>query len=119
WSCDGTSNYSIGKGTRSTRGTEITLHIDEQSLEYLEEEKIKEQLKRYCSFMPFPISLNQNALGNKSPLWLKSPADCKKEEYEELYKQLFPYDPTPLFWIHLNVDYPFHLKGILFFPKMH
>ncbi|HSX38442.1 MAG TPA: molecular chaperone HtpG [Chlamydiales bacterium] len=119
WSCDGTSNYSIDKGSRESRGTQITLYLDEQSLEYLEEEKIREQLKRYCMFMPFPISLNGKPLNNKAPLWIKSPADCNAKEYVEFYRQFFPYDPEPLFWIHLNVDYPFHLKGILFFPKTH
>ncbi|MBI5272556.1 MAG: molecular chaperone HtpG [Chlamydiia bacterium] len=119
WSCDGTSAYSIGAGTHSTRGTQITLHLDDQNLEYLEETKVQELLKRYCTFMPFPITLNEKPLGNKAPLWLKAPNECSEKEYLEFYHQLFPLDPDPLFWVHLNVDYPFHLQGILFFPKIH
>ncbi len=119
WSCDGTSDYSIGAGARSIRGTEITLHLDDESLEYLEEAKIRELLQRYCTFMPFPILLNGKPLGNKAPLWMKSTADCTEKEYLDFYRQMFPLDPNPLFWVHLNVDYPFNLKGILFFPKIH
>lgn len=119
WSCDGSSSYSIGAGTQSGRGTQIVLTIDEQSLEYLEESKIRELLHRYCNFMPFSIELNGKSIGNKAPLWLKSPSECTEKEYLEFYRQLFPLDQDPLFWIHLNVDYPFHLQGILFFPKIH
>ena len=119
WSCDGSSSYSIGAGNRETRGTKITLHIDGESLEYLEESKIRELLQRHCAFMPFPIELNGKALGNQDPLWLKSPADCTEAEVLAFYRRLFPLEPDPIFWIHLNVDYPFHLKGILYFPKLH
>lgn len=119
WSCDGSSSYSIGEGTKQGRGTEIILTIEEQSLEYLEESKIRELLYRYCNFMPFPIDINGQSIHNKAPLWLKSPSECTNQEYLEFYRQLFPMDQDPLFWIHLNVDYPFHLQGILFFPKIH
>jgi molecular chaperone HtpG len=119
WSCDGSSSYSIGAGNRGERGTKITLFVDEQSLEYLEESKIHELLKRHCSFMPFPIELNGKPLGNQEPLWLKSPTECTDQDYLAFYRGLFPMDPEPIFWIHLNVDYPFHLQGILFFPKIH
>jgi len=119
WSCDGSSAYSIGPGQRTLRGTEIILHIDDQSLEYLEESKLKELLNRYCSFMPFPIELNGQALGNQEPLWTKNPVDCTDKEYLSFYRKLFPLDPEPMFWIHLNVDFPFNLKGILYFPKLH
>lgn len=118
WSCDGTSSYSIGPGARTQIGTQITLHIDEQNLEYLEESKIRELLMRYCLFMPFPISFNGKPIGNQPPLWLKAPNEPTDKEYIALYRQLFPLDPEPLFWVHLNVDYPFHLKGILFFPTI-
>lgn len=117
WSCDGTSSYEIGPGSRKTRGTQITLYLDDQNLEYLEESNVRELLNRYCSFMPFPITLNGKALGNKPPLWMKNPSECEEKEYLEFYRKLFPMDADPLFWVHLNVDYPFHLKGILFFPK--
>lgn len=119
WSCDGSSSYSIGAGTRSGRGTQITLYIDEANTEYLEEAKLKELLTRYCQFMPFPIELNGKPIGNKAPLWNKSPSDCTEKEYLDFYRQIYPLDPDPLFWVHLNVDYPFNLKGILFFPKIH
>lgn len=117
WSCDGSSSYTIGEGTRAERGTEIILHVEDE--EYLEEHKVRELLNRYCSFMPFPIDLNGKAIGNKEPLWIKSPANCTENEYLEFYRQLYPMEADPLFWIHLNVDYPFHLQGILFFPKIH
>ena len=117
WSCDGGSSYTIGAGARETRGTQITLHLEED--EYLEEGKLKELLNRHCRFMPFPIELNGKAIGNKEPLWLKSPQECSDSEYLSFYRHLFPLDPDPIFWIHLNVDYPFHLQGILYFPKMH
>lgn len=117
WSCDGSSSYSIGPGERSSRGTTITLHLSD--LEYLEESKLKELLTRYCSFMPFPIELNGKPLHNKPPLWLKNPSECSDKEYLEFHRSLYPLDPDPLFWVHLNVDYPFHLQGILYFPKLH
>ena len=119
WSCDGSSSYSIGDSEKTSRGTQIILTIGEENQEYLENHKIKELLKRYCNFMPFPIDLNTEALGNCSPLWTKAPSECKEEEYLEFYRNLFPFDQDPLFWIHLNVDYPFNLQGILYFPKIH
>lgn len=117
WSCDGSSSYTIGNGTKSQRGTEIILTVEDE--EYLEESKIRELLNRYCKFMPFPIDLNGKEIGNKAPLWVKAPSECTENEYLEFYRQLYPMDQDPLFWIHLNVDYPFHLQGILFFPKIH
>lgn len=118
WSCDGTSEYEIGEGTRDKRGTEITLHIQEGEEEFLELTKLREVLEQYCSFLPAPIYLEDTLINKKSPLWLKSPSDCTDEEYLEFYKKLHPLEPEPLFWVHLNVDYPFHLKGILYFPKI-
>lgn len=117
WSCDGSSSYEIGPGSRQERGTDIILHLED--LEYLEEFKIRELLNRYCSFMPFPIDLGGQAIGNQPPLWVKAPSDCTENDYLAFYRKLFPMDPDPIFWIHLNVDYPFNLKGILYFPKMH
>lgn len=119
WSCDGSASYEIGEGKRTLRGTEITLYIDESSEEFLEEAKIQELLEKYCAFMPFPIDLNGKSLKNGPPLWMKAPSDCTEKEYLEFHRKLYPLDPDPLFWIHLNVDYPFHLKGILYFPKIH
>lgn len=117
WSCDGSSSYTIGDGVRENRGTKITLSIEDP--EYLEEAKLRELLNRHCQFMPFPIELNGKPFGNQEPLWLKNPSECTEKEYLVFYRKLFPLDPEPIFWIHLNVDYPFHLQGILYFPKIH
>lgn len=118
WSCDGSANYEIGTGSRTERGTSIILHLDDAYLEFLDEQKIRELLQRFCSFMPDPIFLNGNPLGNQAPLWLKSPADCTDQDYLAFYHSLFPMEGDPLFWIHLNIDYPFRLQGILYVPKM-
>ncbi len=116
WSCDGSVNYTIEKGSRAERGTQIILFIEEE--EFLEKSRILEILNRYCTFLPFPIYLNGEHINHKEPLWLKPAADCTDEEYIEFYHQLHPFEPDPIFWVHLNVDYPFHLKGILYFPKI-
>lgn len=118
WSCDGSSEYNIEKGTRQTRGTEITLHIDKDSEEYLEDHKIREILRHYCSFLPYPVYLGDTLINNKQPLWIKPASECTKEDYLEFYRHLYPMEEDPLFWVHLNVDYPFNLQGILFFPKI-
>lgn len=119
WSCEGGTEYDIERGQKATRGTDIILDIDPEQEEYLEEAKIRSLLQHYCSFLPFPIHLNGEHINSKEPLWLKAPAACTEEEYLAFYRSLYPMDPDPLFWIHLNVDYPFHLKGILYFPKVH
>lgn len=118
WSCDGSSEYIIEKGKRETRGTEITLFIDKDSEEYLEEFRLREILNHYCSFLPYPIYLNDKLINTHAPLWIKAPSECTTQDYLEFYRYLYPAEEDPLFWIHLNVDYPFHLKGILYFPKM-
>ncbi len=116
WSCDGSTSYTIDEGKKDARGTEITLFIEEE--EFLEEARLREILNRYCTFLPYPIYLNGEHINHKDPLWLKSPSDCTEQEYLEFYRQLHPMEPDPIFWVHLNVDYPFHLKGILYFPKI-
>ncbi len=118
WSCDGSSEYQIDAGIRSKRGTDITLHIDKDNEEFLEESKIRSILQQYCAFLPFPIHLNGTHLNSKQPLWIKAANECTEQEYLDFYHALYPIDPDPIFWIHLNVDYPFHLKGILYFPKI-
>lgn len=118
WSCDGSAEYTIEKGSRTTRGTEIILHISEGDEEFLEETTIKAILKRYCTFLHYPIFLGEEKINEKEPLWVKSPSDCKDEDYLEFYRHLYPMQEDPLFWIHLNVDYPFNLQGILYFPKL-
>jgi len=118
WTCDGSSNYTLEKGSRTLRGTTITLQISPDNDEFLEESHLRSILTRYCSFLPFPIFLNGKQINEKEPLWLKSPSSCTEEEYLDFYHTLYPNDPDPIFWIHLNVDYPFHLQGILYFPKL-
>lgn len=119
WSCDGASSqYTIEKGTRTTRGTEIILHVDPENDEFLEETKIKEILNHYCAFLPYPIYLNGTQINTEEPLWIKPLSECTEKDYIDFYHHLYPMDGDPLFWVHLNVDYPFHLKGILYFPKI-
>lgn len=118
WSCDGSSTYTIEKGLRAKRGTDVILKLLAEEEEFLDAERIKEILKRYCHFLPYPIYLNEVQINEKPPLWIKSPAECEDKEYLEFYKTLFPMEKEPLFWIHLNIDYPFNLKGILYFPKI-
>lgn len=118
WSCDGSSEYIIEEGTKTTPGTAITLFIDKDSEEFLEEHKLQEILNQYCSFLPYPVFLNDHQINAVEPLWIKSPSECTEEDYLSFYRHLYPMNEAPLFWIHLNVDYPFHLKGILYFPKL-
>lgn len=119
WSCDGSSSYTIEEGTKEGRGTIIRLFIDKESDEYLEDHKIEEILRKFCAYLTYPIFLNGRHINNKDPLWLKNSSDATDKEYLEFYHDLYPLDPDPIFWVHLNVDYPFNAKGILFFPKIH
>jgi molecular chaperone HtpG len=118
WTCDGSSEYTLDKGTRQTRGTEIKLFLDEESDEFLDEVYLKKILDHYCAFLPYPIYLGDSHINKKEPLWIKSPIDCTEKDYLDFYRTLYPMHEDPLFWVHLNVDYPFHLKGILYFPKL-
>ena len=137
WVSDGSDTYEIGEGARECHGTTITLHIGEDSKEFLEEFRLREMLHKYCHFMPYEIyfypkkkdlsqkeeksgeesKTEEKPVNNTQPLWLKKPKDCTKEEYESFYREVFMDFNPPLFWIHLNVDYPFNLKGILYFPQ--
>ena len=135
WVCDGSMEFDMSEGKRQTRGTEITLNIAEDSVEFLDEFKIREILRKYCAFLPVEIYL-ENAeksdekeeksdetaevkpINDTCPLWMKKPSECTDEEYKEFYRNVFMDFNEPLFWIHLNVDYPFNLKGILYFPKI-
>ena len=118
WECDGSSDYTLKKGKRATRGTQITLHISEDNKEFLKEERLKEILMKHCRFLKFPIFLNTTHINDKEPLWIKPASKCTEKDYLDFYKVLYPFEPDPIFWIHLNVDYPFNLKGILYFPKI-
>ncbi|MBK8443548.1 MAG: molecular chaperone HtpG [Sphingobacteriales bacterium] len=117
WLCDGTPEYEMNTGTRSTRGTDIILHLNEDSKEFLEAERVKEVLNRYCKFLPVPIRFGDEIINHTQPAWTKKPADLSDEDYKNFYRELYPYQmEEPLFWIHLNVDFPFRLTGILYFP---
>ncbi|XOS86581.1 MAG: molecular chaperone HtpG [Candidatus Karelsulcia muelleri] len=119
WICDGTTNFSIKNIDNPRAGTEIRLHINDSSKEFLEENKIKELLIKYCKFMPIPIKLGGREVNNPYPLWLKNPINVKDEEYINFYKEIYPMQiADPFFWIHLNIDHPFKLTGVLFFPKI-
>lgn len=133
WSCDGSPEYTMEKGDRSDRGTDIILYIDDESKQFLEQQRIDTLLKKYCRFLPVPVISGKqqewkdgkmqdtdrdNVVNATAPLWLKKPADLKDEDYLAFYHELYPGQDDPMFWIHLNVDYPFTLTGILFFPKL-
>jgi len=118
WECDGSPDYTLETSSKPSRGTEITLYVDKESDEFLEESRLEELLLKYCAFFPFPITLNGTLINPRAPLWMKPANECTEKEYIDFFHQLYPAEPDPLFWIHLNVDYPFNLKGILYFPKM-
>lgn len=118
WSSDGSSEYTLEEGEQKTRGTTITLHIADGDEEYLEEAKLRELLEKHSAFLPFPIFLNDTQINTHEPLWIRPPSQCEDKDYIDFYRYLYPFSEDPLFWIHLNVDYPFNLKGILYFPKL-
>jgi len=133
WECDGSPEYSITESKRASRGTDIVLHLDDDSKEFAEKYRIEGLLKKYCRFLPVPIAFGKktewkdgksveldedNIINDTNPLWTRKPADLTDEDYRAFYKELYPFSEDPLFWIHLNVDYPFHLTGILYFPKV-
>ena len=118
WTCEGSTDFKITKGKRKTRGTDIILHINEESKDFLGKWKIQELLNKYCKFLPIPIEFDGKIINEIAPLWKKNPADLKDEDYTDFYTQLYPMSQPPLFWIHLNVDYPFNLTGVLYFPKI-
>ncbi|MCD0487258.1 molecular chaperone HtpG [Pedobacter sp. MC2016-14] len=141
WVCDGSTQYEISEGNRTTRGTQITLHVNAESEEFLETGKLEEILDKYGKFLPVPIKFGtkteqqpdgedeegkpktigvevDNIINTTNPIWTKAPADLSDEDYLAFYKQLYPFSEDPLFWIHLNVDYPFNLTGVLYFPKV-
>jgi molecular chaperone HtpG len=135
WSCDGSPEFELYSIEKPDRGTKIVLHINEESKEFLDAQRIKGILEKFCRFLPVPIyfidkgaskedekekdkETEEKPINNTSPAWTKKPSELSKEDYENFYKELYPYSETPLFWIHLNVDYPFNLTGILYFPKI-
>ncbi len=134
WTCDGSPEFTLEETERAERGTDIVLHIeDEDSKEFLEESRISTLLNKYCRFLPIPVAFGKkkewkegkqvdteedNVINDIAPLWMKKPQDLKDEDYKKFYRDLYPMSDEPLFWIHLNVDYPFNLTGVLYFPKI-
>ena len=118
WECDGSPEYTLDDVEKEWRGTDIVLHINEDSKEFLEAERISSMLNKFCRFLPIPIFFEEKQVNNTAPAWTKKPSELTPEDYQNFYKELYPYNETPLFWIHLNVDYPFNLTGILYFPKI-
>lgn len=127
WSCDGSPEFELYDVDYNQRGTRIVLHINEESKEFLEAGRIKSILDRFCKFLPISIYFSEageekeaeeKSINNTDPIWVKKPSELSKEDYEKFYKELYPFNETPLFWIHLNVDYPFNLTGVLYFPKI-
>lgn len=133
WTCDGSPEFTIEEIEKEDRGSQIVLHIDDDCKEFLEEARISGLLKKYCSFLPVPIAFGKkkewkdgkqvetdedNVINDTTPLWTRKPSELTDEDYKSFYSKLYPMSDEPLFWIHLNVDYPFHLTGILYFPKV-
>jgi molecular chaperone HtpG len=120
WSCEGNPEYQISKGKRKERGTDVILYLDDDSKEYAEEFKLKGLLDKYCKFLPVTVEFGKDKkqVNNTNPIWVRKPAELKEEEYLEFYRELYPMQDDPLFYIHLNVDYPFNLTGVLYFPKI-
>jgi len=118
WICDGSTEFEITSTEKSERGTDIVLHVAEDSKEFLDKFRLENILKKYCKFLPIEVEFDGKVVNNPNPLWTKSPNDLKDEDYLNFYKELYPFTEDPLFWIHLNVDYPFNLTGILYFPKV-
>ncbi|MBM3915137.1 MAG: molecular chaperone HtpG [Sphingomonadales bacterium] len=141
WTCDGSTAFEISEGKRGSRGTDIILYINEESAEFLEDNRIQQILDRYAKFLPIPIQFGTksqsvedgedsegkkkyksvdvpNIINTTQPIWTKAPSELKDEDYVNFYRELYPFTEEPLFWIHLNVDYPFNLTGVLYFPKL-
>ena len=133
WSCDGSPEYEMSAGTKEGRGTEITLYLDDDAEEFAAKGRISQLLGKYCKFMPVPVVFGKktewkdgksvetdedNVINNIEPIWTKAPSELKDEDYLKFYRELYPMEEEPMFWIHLNVDYPFTLTGVLYFPKI-
>ncbi|MDR0799480.1 MAG: molecular chaperone HtpG [Dysgonamonadaceae bacterium] len=133
WECDGSPEYTMSETKKDDRGTDIILYLDDESKEFLEKQRIESLLKKYCRFLPVPIAFGKktewkdgksveteedNIINETNPLWTRKPSELTDEDYIKFYKELYPFGEDPLFWIHLNVDYPFNLTGILYFPKV-
>jgi molecular chaperone HtpG len=118
WECDGSPEFTLEEVEKEQRGTDIILHLNEESKEFLDAMRIKTILEKFCRFLPVPILFEEKQINNPTPAWTKKPSELTAEDYQNFYKEIYPFNEAPLFWIHLNVDYPFNLTGILYFPKI-
>ena len=118
WECDGSPEFTLEDTEKETRGTDIVMYLNEESQEFLEPHRIQTVLEKFCRFLPVPIFFEDKQINNPTPAWTKKPSELTTEDYQNFYKELYPFNEAPLFWIHLNVDYPFNLTGILYFPKI-
>jgi molecular chaperone HtpG len=118
WTCDGSTEFAIAPAHKEDRGTNVILNVAEDSEEFLETARIRTILDKYCKFLPVPVEFEGEIINNPNPIWTKQPSELTDEDYKNFYKELYPFSEAPLFWIHLNVDYPFNLTGILYFPKL-
>ena len=118
WVCDGSTEFELSSAEKETRGSDVILHIAADSEEFLDENRLRGILEKYGKFLPIEIEFEDKVINNPSPIWTKNPSDLKDEDYIAFYKELYPFSEDPLFWIHLNVDYPFNLTGVLYFPKL-
>lgn len=118
WECDGSPEFILEETEKAERGTSIVMHLNEESIEFLESQRIETVLQKFCKFLPVPIFFEEKQINNPVPAWTKKPSELTADDYQNFYKELYPYGEAPLFWIHLNVDYPFNLTGILYFPKI-
>jgi molecular chaperone HtpG len=117
WTCDGSTQFELAKTVKKEVGTDVVLHLTEDAKEFLQKERIQQLLDKYCRFLPIPIEFGGKIINNPHPIWTKLPGELKDQDYLTFYKELYPFSSDPLFWIHLNVDYPFNLTGILYFPE--
>jgi len=118
WECDGSPEFTLEEVEKADRGTDIILYLNEESKEFLEAHRIQTILEKFCRFLPVPVFFEEKQINNTTPAWTKKPSELTNEDYQNFYKEIYPYNEAPLFWIHLNVDYPFNLTGILYFPKI-
>ena len=118
WTCDGSTEFEISPAVKKEVGTDVVLHVNEESKEFLEKSRLQNILDKYCKFLPVEIEFDGQVVNNPQPIWTKSPNDLNDDDYLAFYKELYPFSEDPLFWIHLNVDYPFNLTGVLYFPKI-
>jgi molecular chaperone HtpG len=118
WECDGSPEFTLEDNEKTERGTDVVLHVMDDSTEFLDSTRLRGILEKFCRFLPIPVFFEEKQINNTQPAWTRKPSELTTEDYQNFYKELYPFNEAPLFWIHLNVDYPFNLTGILYFPKI-